>query len=169
MLTEKQRLRYNHAQPRNTLDYQTPVQFAITCMEKNVDLVLRRSGPRPHPKVSTMKQTRSPHSYNDWSLPSGLSYSPFDSANSETASRGDWRWPPALPRPSWFTCQWAPILPYSLVRPTQSLPHHRNEGSCSTEPSPHQMLSTLRDAFGLPERNSAACERARDAGAARAE
>jgi transposase InsO family protein len=46
VLTEQHRLWYNHVRPHSSLEYQTPVQFAITCMQKNVAFAaaqLRRS------------------------------------------------------------------------------------------------------------------------------
>jgi len=51
VLTEKHRLWYNHVRPHSSLEYQTPVQFAITCMEKNVAFAAAQLRPRLHPQA----------------------------------------------------------------------------------------------------------------------
>jgi putative transposase len=49
VLTEKHRLWYNHARPHSSLEYQTPVQFAITAMEKNVAFAAAQLRPSTSP------------------------------------------------------------------------------------------------------------------------
>jgi transposase InsO family protein len=49
VLTEKHRLWYNHVRPHSSLEYQTPVQFAITCMEKNVAFAAAQLRPSTSP------------------------------------------------------------------------------------------------------------------------
>jgi hypothetical protein len=51
VLTEKHRLWYNHVRPHSAREYQTPAQYAITCMEKPWPSLLRNYGPRLHPRI----------------------------------------------------------------------------------------------------------------------
>jgi hypothetical protein len=48
---EKHRLWSNHVRPHSSLEYQTPVQFAITCMEKNVTFAAAQPRPSTSPRV----------------------------------------------------------------------------------------------------------------------
>jgi putative transposase len=49
VLTEKHRRWYNHMRPHSSLEYQTPVQFAIACMEKNVAFAAAQLRPSTSP------------------------------------------------------------------------------------------------------------------------
>ena len=49
VLTEKHRLWYNHVRPHSSLEYQTPAQYAIACMETNVAFAAAQLRPSPTP------------------------------------------------------------------------------------------------------------------------
>jgi len=49
VLTEKHRLWYNHVRPHSSLKYQTPAQYAITCMERTVAFAAAQLRPSTSP------------------------------------------------------------------------------------------------------------------------
>ena len=49
VLSEKHRLWYNHQRPHSSLEYLTPAQFAITCMQKNVAFAAAQLRPSTSP------------------------------------------------------------------------------------------------------------------------
>ena len=50
VLTEKHRLWYNHVRPHSSLEYQTPAQYAISCMQENVAFAAAQLRPSPTPE-----------------------------------------------------------------------------------------------------------------------
>lgn len=49
VLSEKHRLWYNHVRPHSSLEYQTPAQFAISCMDPNVAYAAAQLQPSTSP------------------------------------------------------------------------------------------------------------------------
>jgi transposase InsO family protein len=57
VLTEKHRLWYNHVRPHSSLDYQTPAQFAIACVQTSVASAAAQLQPSYTPEVLDTDKT----------------------------------------------------------------------------------------------------------------